>query len=295
MRAVCVSVAAVRGSAPREAGAAMLVRAHDCEGSIGGGHLEWHAIATARRLLAQWARCAPSQTPQHRETLSLGPALGQCCGGAVDLLYTASDLLHLPPPAPLFFLQLHGAGHVGRALVRVLATLPCRVQWIDERDDAFPAAPDPDGPARIERLAVDAPQAEVATAPPGAYYLLLTHSHDLDFAIGQAVLERGDFGWLGCIGSATKRARFVRRWQQRGIDAARLARFVCPVGLPGIVGKAPEIIAVSVAAQLLQVTTAQNALALSPVCRHDQPALGSNFERRMHPAQNAPHHGKSLL
>lgn len=264
MRAICVSVAAVRGSAPREAGAAMLVREHDCEGSIGGGHLEWHAMATARRLLAQWRSAAAGDTLQHRETLSLGPALGQCCGGAVDLLYTASDLPHLPPPAPLFFLQLHGAGHVGRALVRVLATLPCRVQWIDERDDAFPVAPDPTGPARIERLAVDAPQAEVATAPPGAYYLLLTHSHDLDFAIGQAVLQRGDFGWLGCIGSATKRARFVRRWQQRGIEPARLARFVCPVGLPGIAGKAPEIIAVSVAAQLLQIASAPALPSATP-------------------------------
>jgi xanthine dehydrogenase accessory factor len=109
---------------------------------------------------------------------------------------------------------------VGRAIVRLLAGLPCRVQWIDERESEFPA-----GPCRphIERLCVEPVEAEVALAPPGAFYLVLTHSHDLDLAITQAILRRGDFGYLGLIGSATKRARFCtasrraachpRRWR----------------------------------------------------------------------------------
>lgn len=254
MRSVCVTVAAARGSTPREASARMLVSDAGVDGSIGGGHLEFRAIATARRLLAAWREAPDAHRAELRETHALGPALGQCCGGSVDLLYTPSDDTALPTPEPLFFLQLHGAGHVGRALVRVLCTLPCEVQWIDERDDAFPPpdTSEPPGPARITRLAVDSPQDEVAAAPPGAFYLVMTHSHDLDFAIGEAVLRRGDFGWFGCIGSATKRARFVRRWGDRGVSADALERFVCPVGIPGISGKAPEVIAVAIAAELLQ-------------------------------------------
>lgn len=98
-------------------------------------------------------------------------------------------------------------------------------------------------------------QAEVATAPPGAFYLVLTHSHDLDLAISHAVLKRGDFGWFGLIGSQTKRARFEHRLRERGVDAALLARMQCPIGVPGIRGKEPEVIALAVVAQLLQQPT----------------------------------------
>jgi xanthine dehydrogenase accessory factor len=123
------------------------------------------------------------------------------------------------------------------------------VQWIDERAAEFP----PDAmPPHIERLCVEPVQAEVRAAPPGAFYLVLTHSHDLDMAITLAILQRADFGWLGLIGSKTKRARFEHRLRERGIADALLARMVCPIGLPGIAGKQPEVIAVAVAAQLLQ-------------------------------------------
>jgi xanthine dehydrogenase accessory factor len=258
MRWVQVKLAATRGSTPREAGVSMLVGEDRVEGSIGGGQLEFRAIATARELLAQWSSHPPGAGAAHHERLALGPALGQCCGGAVELAYTPSELDGLAPPEPLFFLQLHGAGHVGRAIARLLRTLPCEVQWIDEREDMFASwqeAQQRDGqasPARIECIAVDAPQAEVALAPPGAFYLAMTHRHDLDFAIGTEVLRRGDHGWLGCIGSASKSARFVRRWAALGIDAPALERFVCPIGVDAIPHKSPECIAVAVCAQLLQ-------------------------------------------
>ena len=162
---------------------------------------------------------------------------------------TAACLTDWPSPAVLFTLQLYGAGHVGRAIVHLLATLPCQVQWIDERQDEFPSAP---SPTHIERLCVEPVHAEVRSAPPGACYLVLTHSHDLDLAITEAILRRGDFAYLGLIGSATKRARFVHRFEERGVPAAALARLTCPIGVPGSAGKQPELIAVAVVAQLLQ-------------------------------------------
>lgn len=255
--AVLVEVVATQGSAPREAGTRMLVSADAVTGTIGGGHLEWRAIADARGLLASGASSATPALTQH---IALGPSLGQCCGGAVDLRFeplTASHVDRWPAPAPRFFLQLYGAGHVGRAIVALLAGLPCRVQWIDEREGEFPAGPRE--PAHIERLCVEPVQAEVALAPPGAFYLVLTHSHDLDQAIAEAILRRGDFGFFGLIGSRTKRARFLRRFEQRGIDAAVLARMTCPIGVPGITGKEPEVLAVAVVAQLLQAASAMAA------------------------------------
>jgi len=243
--AMVVEVAAAQGSVPREAGTRMLVAQDAVLGSVGGGHLELQAIERARRLLRE-GRAADSQH------VALGPSLGQCCGGVLDLRYTrlsAADPAGWPPPAPRFTLQLYGAGHVGRAIVQLLRGIACRVQWIDERESEFPSDP---LPAHIERVCAEPVQAEVAAAPPGASYLVLTHSHDLDLAIVHAILRRDDFGFLGLIGSATKRARFEARLQQRGIGAAALARMVCPIGLPGIAGKEPEVIAVAVVAQLLQ-------------------------------------------
>lgn len=249
--AVVVAVQHTRGSVPREAGTRMLVAADQVLGTIGGGHLELKAIDAARRLLA-------GRTDEPRQPhFPLGPALGQCCGGAVTLQLTplADDRpADWPAAAPRFVLQLYGAGHVGRAIVRLLDGLPCRVHWVDEREGEFP--PGPSAP-HIERLCVEPVQAEVAAAPPGAFYLVLTHSHDLDMAITEAILRRGDFAYLGLIGSATKRARFLHRFEARGIPADTLARITCPIGLPGITGKEPEVLAIAVVAQLLQVAEAR--------------------------------------
>lgn len=247
--AMVVQVLEAQGSTPREAGTRMLVSSGEVLGTIGGGHLELKAIAQARQALQR----GDTDATEHR--YALGPSLGQCCGGAVTLRtapLNAAQLAHWPEPPPRFTLQLYGAGHVGRAIVNLLRDIDCRVSWIDERDAEF--GPVAALPPHIERVCVDEVQAEVAAAPPGARYLVLTHSHDLDLKIVEAVLRRGDFASLGLIGSATKRARFAHRLRERGIDEAMLARLSCPIGLPGIAGKDPAIIAVSVVAQLLQAS-----------------------------------------
>lgn len=241
-----VEVLEVRGSVPREAGTRMLVTATETVGTIGGGHLELQAIACARERLTRGER-APVE-----KRYPLGPALGQCCGGTVTLRHTSLATqaeADWEDPAPRFHLQLYGAGHVGRAIARLLAALPCRVQWIDERDDQFP--PDLVLPAHMQRLCVDAVAGEVASAPPGAHFLVLTHSHALDLEIVQAVLRRGDFAFLGLIGSRTKRARFERQLRARGYTDDQLARLTCPIGILGLEGKEPDVVAISAVAQLL--------------------------------------------
>jgi xanthine dehydrogenase accessory factor len=152
-----------------------------------------------------------------------------------------------PVFAPRAHLVLFGAGHVGAAIVRALADLPCRVTWVDERDDMFP----PQVPDNVTVEATDAPEALAAAAPAGASFLVMTHSHAIDQRLAEAILARRDAGWFGLIGSSTKRKQFEHRLHARGLDPARIDAMVCPIGLPGITGKAPALIAASVAAQLL--------------------------------------------
>ena len=243
-QAVVVEVLAARGSVPRDAGTRMLVAAHEVVGTIGGGHLELQAIQVARELLLNGG------PPQERQ-VALGPALGQCCGGVLSLrwsLLAAANPAAWVTPTARFDLQLYGAGHVGRAIARLLADIPCRVQWIDQREAEFPQGP---LPPHIEQVCAEPVQAEVARAAPGTFYLVLTHSHRLDMEISRAILQRGDFGYFGLIGSQTKRARFEHRLAERGVPADMLARMVCPIGIAGLRGKEPEVLAVSVVAQLL--------------------------------------------
>jgi len=155
--------------------------------------------------------------------------------------------------APRAHLMLFGAGHVGAAIVRALAELPCRVTWVDERDDMFPLTV----PTNVTVEATDTPEALVAQAAPGTTFLVLTHSHALDLRLSIAILSRAPVGnsadWFGLIGSDTKRRQFEHRLRERGIANERIDAMVCPIGLPGIAGKAPAVIAVAVAAQLLTV------------------------------------------
>jgi xanthine dehydrogenase accessory factor len=144
---------------------------------------------------------------------------------------------------------LFGAGHVGRALVALLAGIPCHVTWVDERESEFPA----DVPANVSVVVTDMPESEVAAAPTGAYFLVMTHSHPLDQALAEAILRRGDFAYFGLIGSKSKRRQFERRMAARGIPAEHFSDMTCPIGVAGITGKEPATIAVAVAAQLLQV------------------------------------------
>jgi xanthine dehydrogenase accessory factor len=227
--AVLVTVADVRGSAPREAGAKMVVTAHATHGTIGGGRLELECITGARLML----QGGDSTSLRH---FPLGPALGQCCGGAVAVLFEI-----VAPPA--WRVAVFGAGHVGRAVVGLLAGLPCDVSWIDGRASLFD-----DSPANVRCVSAD-PVATADTLPPGSHVLVMTHDHQLDFDLVASLLARRDLGSVGLIGSETKRARFASRLLARGLDPARL---VCPIGVPGAGGKLAAEIAISVVAQLLQ-------------------------------------------
>ncbi|WP_374515399.1 xanthine dehydrogenase accessory protein XdhC [Niveibacterium sp.] len=292
---VLVTVAQAQGSTPREAGAAMLVSATQAADTIGGGHLEWEATAIARALLRDG-------TSLRTVRFSLGASLGQCCGGAVWLLFEriepdsalmwrhraaavargehlarfvtsrdAQSTWSLLPAGrgstnftrapgdewqfeqqigePPFPISIFGAGHVGEALVRVLAPLGAQIDWIDTREDAFPA----ELPSNVRMVSTDIPEQAVADAPPGTCFIVLTHSHALDFDLSLAIFRRKDFAYFGLIGSATKRARFEHRLMERGVAPERLEALTCPIGIAGIRSKLPQSIAIAVAAQLLQL------------------------------------------
>ena len=287
---VLVTVAATRGSVPREAGAHLLVTADGEADSLGGGHLEYRAIAIARSMLETGDRGGALQR------FSLGASLGQCCGGAVQLLFEriesnagwparleqqlqqglsclrrvavdASGCVLLPPQAGestglvrtsegLFLLdvlcpchhevRVFGAGHVGAALVKLLAALDCRVLWVDEREDRLRQPP--------PGVAVhDDPLAAVSDARPGCCYVVMTHDHRLDLRLAEAILRRNDSYWFGLIGSRSKRARFEHRLRDKGLDPDSLKRMTCPIGIAGIHSKKPQAIALAVAAQLQQL------------------------------------------
>lgn len=158
----------------------------------------------------------------------------------------------LPPGAkaarPLHVV-LFGAGHVGHALVTLLGALPCVVEWVDARDECFPD----ETPPNVQIEATDTPEAVIDAAPPGSCFLVMTHNHALDFALAERIMRRRDFAYFGMIGSKTKRVKFERRLIERGVEPERLQAMICPIGVPGIVDKAPASIAVAVSAQLMQV------------------------------------------
>lgn len=248
--AVLVTVDAAQGSVPREQGAWMLVFPDSVAGTIGGGHLEFDAIAQARERLAGGRGEAVVR-------YALGPSLGQCCGGVAHLRFerlTPADAPALARrlQADLAPLALFGGGHVGKALVNVLATLPFAVTWIDSRDEIFP----PDVPANVQCEHSDPVQAAVADLAPHSRVLIMSFSHAEDLDVVAACLkrlrERGDLPYIGLIGSKTKWATFRHRLEERGFHKQELAQVTCPIGVPGITGKQPEVIAVAVAAQLLQ-------------------------------------------
>jgi xanthine dehydrogenase accessory factor len=248
---VRVCVTATQGSVPRGPGTQMLVFDRREEGTIGGGHLEFQALAHARQLMTGQTRLTTSRQV-------LGPSLGQCCGGVVELsfeLVNAADVprlqvLLMPQRTPL---ALFGGGHVGKALVSTLAPLPFSVRWIDSRDEIFPD----DVPDGVDCEHSNPVHAAVADLAPGSRVLIMSFSHAEDLDIVVACLKRlraqDDLPFVGLIGSATKWATFRHRLEDRGFAAEEIARITCPIGVPGISGKEPEVIAVAVAAQLLQL------------------------------------------
>ncbi|HUQ37890.1 MAG TPA: xanthine dehydrogenase accessory protein XdhC [Aestuariivirga sp.] len=264
-----ISVVRVEGSTPREAGARIVVTPLGFHGTIGGGTLEWQAIAKAQALLGK--------PTQHKLSVhSLGPDLGQCCGGRVELvtevfaredvvvakefaareetgLFAVTGRILAPDFCEQFGdsirkLYLFGAGHVGRALILALAPLPFDVIWIDPREGAFPAAV----PSNVVTIQSENPAGEIADAPPGSFALVMTHSHPLDLEIIDAVLRSPRFAYAGLIGSATKRARFSKRLREAGVAESRIEELVCPIGISSIKSKHPSAIAAATAVQLLE-------------------------------------------
>jgi xanthine dehydrogenase accessory factor len=236
-----VLVLETRGSAPREAGTRMWVSATEARGTIGGGNLEYGALKIAREMLL-------SSETQRERRFALGDSLGQCCGGSVTLRFTKTESL-AATDEPRVDVVLFGAGHVGKEVARILERLPCRLTWIDPRPEVFPASVGENVKVVIEQE----PAWMVDEAPPGALYLVMTHSHALDLEIVERVLKRNDVAFLGLIGSETKGAKFRARLKARGIDSSRL---VCPIGLLKA-GKHPAEVAVSAVAQLLSVSAVQ--------------------------------------
>ncbi len=245
-----VTVHAARGSVPREKGAWMAVFAEGTVGTVGGGQLEFAAIHEARQRLL-----GGEGEPVLR--YALGPALGQCCGGEVHLRFEAVraadlDALQVRLAVARVPLALFGGGHVGRALVRVLARLPLQLTWIDSREEVFPAGL----PSHVSCEHSDPVQAAVSGLASGSRVLIMSFSHAEDLDVVAACLTRqrlhADLPYVGLIGSQSKWATFRHRLEARGFSAQELAHITCPIGVPGISGKAPEVIAVAVAAQILQ-------------------------------------------
>ena len=246
--AILVTLTRAAGSTPREAGATMAVSATEAAGTIGGGQLEFHCIDVAREMLASGERERSLDIP-------LGPQMGQCCGGRVSVSLKragAADLAMLAGsekaeavarPAILIF----GAGHTGRALVQALAPLPFATTLIDDRDGVM------DGlPAAITCIRMGDPVAAVDTARAGCAFVILTHSHALDYRLTEAALQRGDASYVGMIGSATKRARFEAGFLRAGGRREALSRLTCPIGRSDVDDKRPAVIAALTAAELVR-------------------------------------------
>jgi len=314
--AVSVAIAGVRGSAPREVGARMLVTESETTGTIGGGQLEYQCTRLAVERLSRQSTADVQRFP-------LGPSMGQCCGGVVEVLFetlpdglpvwlrtlaslhgqrtpvmlvtdtnpdatdrllvTADDafgsslgeavglarerlrdraepalidgVFYEPIVGSGFDIAVFGAGHVGSAVVNLLATLDCNVRWIDSRRKVFRQVPN-----NARAIEAREPALEIAALPPGAFVLVMTHSHSLDYDISARALARDDLAYVGLIGSATKRRRFSKRFHDQGFAAADIERLTCPIGVDGVTGKRPTEIAVAVTAELLALRDA-NRLA----------------------------------
>ncbi len=246
-KAAVVEICAARGSTPRDVATWMLVSPDAIFGTIGGGQLEFMAIDRARMLLAD-ARATD------RMDVPLGPEIGQCCGGRVeiDIAFLDAELRQAMParidaeehmePTVLVF----GGGHVGLALARSLDLLPLRAIVIETRADALEGMP-----TGIETRLIAVPEEEVRSAPAGSGFVVLTHDHALDFLIVAEALKRADAAYVGMIGSKTKRATF-KSWylNEAGGPKADLDRLVCPIGGSALKDKRPEVIAALAAAEI---------------------------------------------
>ncbi len=322
--AVLVTVAGIRGSAPREIGARMIVTSRETLGTIGGGELEFQCTRLAVGLLGR-AEASLRSFP-------LGSSMGQCCGGVVEILFEplcdgvpawlrdldalhgqrdaaviatrVSESAHLkivvtagavygsdgrevpgelvsharsvlnfarqpcrsggviyePVVQPDLNIAVFGAGHVGTAVVQVLASLDCAIRWVDSRRGLFPRVPE-----NVLTIETAEPSLEVAAMPAQSFYLVMTHSHAIDFDLCDRALRRNDARYCGLIGSLSKRRRFEKRFRQQGMSQAMVDTLVCPIGVDGISGKKPAEIAVATAAEILRIWERAAAIAADAV------------------------------
>jgi xanthine dehydrogenase accessory factor len=246
-RSICAELTAVRGSSPREAGTFMLIAADALIGTIGGGALEHLVIDRARKVLREGL-------PPDTLDVPLGPEIGQCCGGRVEVALTIVDkrlaerlqarIAAEEAAAPHVY--IFGAGHVGHALAVALAPLPLHVTVVDTRREALAGLP-----KTVAATATALPEAVVRGAPEGSLYCILTHDHALDFLIAGEALKRRDAPYVGMVGSKTKRARFATWFKTEGGEQADLDRLVLPIGAAGLGDKRPAVIAALAAAEIM--------------------------------------------
>lgn len=245
-----VRLTRVRGSSPREAGTEMFVSPTACFATIGGGQLEYMMIDEARMMLSKGTEHAIRDVP-------LGPEIGQCCGGRVEVdirLMNATDRQAALRRAgaderALPHVYILGAGHVGRALAGLLAQMPVRPILVDTRAEELALAT-----STVEKRLTALPEAEVTSAPAGSAFIVLTHDHALDFLLTSEALARCDAAYVGMIGSATKRAKF-RNWCRDHCGGRMIDALTCPIGATGSADKRPEIIAAFVVAEVMAALT----------------------------------------
>ena len=244
---VLVTLVSVRGHSPREAGAKMVVTIADAWDSIGGGNLEATAVARARAML-RGARPSPEQITVSLNDKARAEHGQQCCGGEVEIL--------LEPLAVVPSVAVFGLGHVGLELARILARHDVELHLVDSRADQVDArrlAVLEDAIARVHVHHAPVPELVLGQVPRGTHVLVLTHDHAEDAALCDTALRCGHLASIGLIGSSAKWSRFRQRLAAEGHSPATLERITTPIGLPGLAGKDPAAIAVSVAAHLLRV------------------------------------------
>lgn len=241
---VVATIVGVTGSTPRNSGTKMVITNEDIFDTIGGGHLEHKVIKHAHQLLISGEAC------QQLEHFQLGAQLGQCCGGDASVLFECFS-------ASGANIMLFGAGHVGKALIPILAGLPCSITWVDNRAEKFPD--DIENYSNVTAIISDNPAEEVATMPANSYFIVMTHNHQLDFEISHNILKRADFAYSGLIASDTKWRRFQQRFQHRDIEKSLVDKMNCPIGLAQVQGKLPMEVAVSVAGEIIELYQAKLA------------------------------------
>ena len=256
---VVITLLETKGSTPRDQGSKMVVTDLHTFDTIGGGALEKLVTDEARRLLAF---SVPAQQLNH---FPLAAKANQCCGGSVAALFEV-----FPPPR--LTVAIFGAGHVGRAVVKVLGECEARVDWIDARVEQFPET----SPGNVQQLSLEQPESYVSELSDQTLVLVLTHDHALDYRLLKSLLDETEIGYIGLIGSQTKADRFRGRLRHDGIPSSEDRRWRCPVGLDSVKGKLPMEVAVSIVSEVLSLPQSGDPAAQGVPWKSVQRVLGKS-------------------